>query len=506
MAFLFVAIMKNQQVILMLATLTMGMIMVLFVIDFISPKRASLGTVNLVEKKRTSLFGAKTSSSGLFNNEGKKADKMDALENKLDVIAQKLDRIANMIEPLVLLAGPRSAISRSSKSIGNTDNKHRRNPLSSNSSHSPVGGTHTGKVITPFAQLYNPNKKREESQSMGSLAGRNGVLPGNSSLSNGVQRGSYSTPFGGVGDMRNGDSKASTRLDMADATTKLPLNTKPDTEEAKLKSGDEDSILPGNFASTHGSNAGRDPLKSTGSKDETDPRPVSDNLDKFIGELLGGKFGEMTEATHTSPDDEGKLSVGDGGKDSNVRTFGIGVPLGPRGDSQDKMTGNGRMRESKIPSFGEGDKRNGAEERNDSSALSGPASDKGNEASKAPSTLTPETPKDFAIGNFSVVRSYKIDQVKRVGDGPLNRDEMMDLGGVDKLSLNGSNESGKNALGTSTLNETPIKKHLYLEDEETSVATGENESADEHSSSGGIRLPDIGIGRSKRGSPLASKA
>nr|AGE94885.1 hypothetical protein ECU11_1300 [Encephalitozoon cuniculi] len=110
--------MKNQRTILLLGSMTTGIIMVLFVADFMMPKRNSVKSAGLVERGRMSLFGTRTSMVGKYI-EKKSVDKMnvlgekmDALREKMDLMNKKLDRAIEIVRELKSSAKTDSAVVR----------------------------------------------------------------------------------------------------------------------------------------------------------------------------------------------------------------------------------------------------------------------------------------------------------------------------------------------------------------------------------------------------------
>ncbi|AFN84100.1 hypothetical protein EROM_111190 [Encephalitozoon romaleae SJ-2008] len=100
--------MKNQRTVFVLGCITTGIVMVLFGIDFMMPKRSSVRSVSLVERGRMSLFGKKTSTLGKFA-ERKDNDRIDVLREKIDLINKKLDRVIKIVEELKSSNKPSSA-------------------------------------------------------------------------------------------------------------------------------------------------------------------------------------------------------------------------------------------------------------------------------------------------------------------------------------------------------------------------------------------------------------
>lgn len=86
--------MKNQRMILPLAGVTMGIIVVLFVIDFVVPGRQAMS--GLVGRERASLFGRRV----LPREPRGEEDPIKGLRARIDLVSHKLDRVIEMIEDM----------------------------------------------------------------------------------------------------------------------------------------------------------------------------------------------------------------------------------------------------------------------------------------------------------------------------------------------------------------------------------------------------------------------
>lgn len=103
--------MKNQRTILLLGCMTTGIVMVLFVIDFMAPGRGSGMASGLVEKGRMSLFGAKTSGVERLSKR-EEPDGIGVLKERLNLVNRKLDRVIEVVEGLRASSEASSAVTR----------------------------------------------------------------------------------------------------------------------------------------------------------------------------------------------------------------------------------------------------------------------------------------------------------------------------------------------------------------------------------------------------------
>lgn len=178
--------MKNQKTIFLLASLTTGIIMVLFVVDFVLPRRRPAGSMRLIGSSRASLFGRRTDPQSKPYSSKKKTDKMDILMEKLEQVTKKVDKVIEMVNELGSERNARPIVIPKHSEDTDVVDKHERMPgagKSSEDTRSPSGAS--GKLVTPFTQLYRPNKKREQ----------DGVVDGPSSSGHGAVGGLPSSGY-----------------------------------------------------------------------------------------------------------------------------------------------------------------------------------------------------------------------------------------------------------------------------------------------------------------------
>lgn len=334
--------MKNQKMILLLAGLTAGIIIVLFVVDFILPKGHSVRSMGLLGRRRTSLFGTKTSGSGgPFQTEQRNSDRIDSLGKKLDLVAGKLDKAIEMVEALesfwnikptgIQKTGEFTAASEADERISSSkDSKPGRygSPLAKESP--------SVKLLTPFAQLSHSNRKREQEISgltIGS-AGRDNVPLSKSkkdplSHLGGYQRG-LTLGNENEAETMQGNSSTNPRsipaLNPSKALENISRHKSIDSSKVgNKKQSSPPKELSAGSVQTNGSE--QSPGLETGSesRDKSKEIPITDNFEKFIGELLGDKFEDIRETTPLI--DIGKKKPGlEGNKALSLRSFEFSVP------------------------------------------------------------------------------------------------------------------------------------------------------------------------------------
>jgi len=90
--------MKSQKTALLLGSMTVGIVMVLLVIDFVTPSRSTLKPSGLVAKGRMSLFGEKTTPGRFMSLSS--TDKLDIIKERMNTVNRKLDRTLDILRDI----------------------------------------------------------------------------------------------------------------------------------------------------------------------------------------------------------------------------------------------------------------------------------------------------------------------------------------------------------------------------------------------------------------------
>ncbi|KAM0671781.1 hypothetical protein CWI42_121180 [Ordospora colligata] len=144
--------MKSQRTAFLLGSMTVGIVLVLLVIDIATPSKSTLKPSGLVAKGRMSLFGEKTTSGRFMSLSS--TDKLEFIKERVNAVNRKLDRTLDILRDIRFSRDtttmPMSAHESLSMYSGNTSEYH---PYHSSGSY------HTKPASSNRTNNFNGNRE-----------------------------------------------------------------------------------------------------------------------------------------------------------------------------------------------------------------------------------------------------------------------------------------------------------------------------------------------------------